>query len=220
MAEFEALTFDCYGTLIDWHAGVRAAAREMKSLEGVDVDAFVRARDAADRRLIQKPWRPYASIVAESARVAALELGRRPSDDELASFASSMRRWPPFDESRAMLTRLATRHRLAILSNVDSDVLEASIEALGVPFERSVTAGRIHSYKPAHAHWQIALRELNLARERVLHVGCSLFHDIRPATELGFATAFVDRDGEGLSPGDAPSLIVRDLAGLCAALGC
>ncbi len=219
MKAFDALTFDCYGTLIDWYRGVRAAARETRSLAGIDVERFLRDRDARDRELIAGEYRPYAEIVSESARRAAAAQSRTITDAQACAFAASMRTWPPFSESHAALLRLATNFRLAILSNVDTSTLEASVAQLDAPFELLVTAQMLRSYKPRHAHWLEALARLRLEKARVLHVGCSLFHDIRPAQALGFQTAFVDRDGESLQREDEPTFVVPDLAALCAELG-
>jgi 2-haloalkanoic acid dehalogenase type II len=215
VSDFEALTFDCYGTLIDWYAGVRAAASATASFAGIDVERFVRDRDAADRELISGEYRPYAEIVAESARHAGLAQGRSMSAPEGVQFAHSMRTWPPFAESRRALARLGQKYTLGVLSNVDTSTLEASAELLGTKFDLLVTAQQLRSYKPQPAHWQAACEQLGIAPARVLHVGCSLFHDMRPARELGFATAFVNRDAEPLEAGDAPSYVVPDLATLC-----
>ena len=219
LAGIEALTFDCYGTLIDWNGGVRGAASRAPSLAGIDLERFVRDRDAADRELIQGPFRPYAEVLALSASRAASSQGRTLSDTEARAFAASQRTWPPFAESPAALARLARRFRLAILSNVDADVLACSAALLGARFELLLTAGEIRSYKPRPDHWRHALARLGLATPAVLHVGCSLFHDIRPATGLGFRTAFVNRERESLAPGDAPTLEVPDLETLCRELG-
>jgi len=215
---FDALTFDCYGTLIDWYGGVKAAARDTNSLAGIDLERFVRERDAADRELISGPYQPYASVVAESARRAARAQSRELTDGEARDFAASMSRWPPFDESRAALRRLAASHRLAILSNVDTATLAASALLLDAPFELLLTAEMLRSYKPRPAHWHAALAKLGLDRSRVLHVGCSLFHDIRPAQALGIPTAFVNRESEALRREDRPTFVVPDLATLCAEL--
>ena len=219
MNAYDALTFDCYGTLIDWYAGVRAAARAAPRLQGIDLERFVRDRDAADRGLIQGEYQPYAQIVAESARRAALLQQRRLDDRQADDFAASMRRWPPFAESRAALARMGARFKLGVLSNVDTATLDASIALLGARFDVVVTAQQVLSYKPRPEHWREALRRLQIPPSRVLHVGCSLFHDIRPASTLGFATAFVDREHEGLAAGDAPTMLVPDLVTLCDRLG-
>ncbi len=218
MEAFDALTFDCYGTLIDWYGGVRGAARAARSLEGMDIEKFVRDRDAIDRELIQGEYRPYCELLAESARRAAAMQSREIGAGAAREFAASMSSWPPFFESHAALTRLAKRFRLAILSNVDTSTLESSVALLDVPFELLVSAQMLRSYKPSPNHWHAALESLGLEKSRVLHVGCSLFHDIRPAQALGFRTAFVNREGEVLGPGDAPTWSVDDLAALCRVL--
>ena len=176
-----ALTFDCYGTLIDWYGGVRGAARAARSLAGIDLEKFVRDRDAIDRELILGEYRPYAELLAESARRAAARQSRELDESEAREFAASMKSWPPFAESHTALLRLSKKFRLAILSNVDTATLESSVALLGVRFELLVTAQMLRSYKPRPDHWHTALERLGLERSRVLHVGCSLFHDIRPA---------------------------------------
>ncbi|MEO6710110.1 MAG: haloacid dehalogenase type II [Planctomycetota bacterium] len=219
MSSFEALTFDCYGTLIDWFGGVRAAVRDTRSLSRVDVEQFVRDRDAADRELIAGAYRPYSEVLAESARRAAAAQSHTITDGEAQTFAASIRNWQPFRESHAALHRLASRFRLAILSNVDTASLEASVARLDAPFEALITAQMLRSYKPRDAHWLEALHRLKLDKTRVLHVGCSLFHDIRPAQGLGIDTAFVNREGEQLSREDEPTFMVPDLSTLCNELG-
>ncbi|HTF89156.1 MAG TPA: haloacid dehalogenase type II [Planctomycetota bacterium] len=219
MTSFEVLTFDCYGTLIDWFGGVRAAVRDTRGLAGVDVEQFVRDRDAADRELIAGAYRPYSEVLAESARKAARAQSRTITDGEAEAFAASIRSWQPFAESHGALHRLASKFRLAILSNVDTASLEASVAQLGAPFEALITAQMLRSYKPRDAHWLAALEKLKLDKSRVLHVGCSLFHDMRPAQALGFNTAFVNREVEDLSREDEPTFVVPDLVSLCSELG-
>ncbi len=219
METFDALTFDCYGTLIDWYGGVRGAARAAPSLGGIDVEKFVRDRDAIDRELIQGEYRPYSEVLAESARRAAARQSRELGAGEARDFAASMKGWPPFAESHPALTRLAKRFRLAILSNVETSTLESSVALLDVRFELLVSAQMLRSYKPRPEHWHTALERLGLEKSRVLHVGCSLFHDIRPAQALGFRTAFVNREAEMRGAGDAPTWVVDDLAALCRVLG-
>ena len=130
MSEFDALTFDCYGTLIDWYAGVRAAVRATPSLAGIDIERFVRDRDALDRELIQGEYRPYAEIVGESARRAGMSQQHWLGAAECSEFAASMSTWPPFAESREMLARLAAKYSLGVLSNVDTPTLQASLALL------------------------------------------------------------------------------------------
>jgi 2-haloalkanoic acid dehalogenase type II len=217
-SDFDALTFDCYGTLVDWLGGVRAAIAARPGLAGADLDRLVRDRDAIDRELVLAPYRPYGEILRESLRRAAELQGRRLGPGEADAFAASMPRWPPFEETPGVLRRLARRYRLAILSNVETATLSASVRALGAPIELCVTAEELRSYKPARAHFDEALQRLALPRERVLHVACSLFHDVRPAVALGWNAAWINREGEAVPRDLECVLVVPDLASLERAL--
>ena len=215
---FDALTFDCYGTLVDWLGGVRAALGRLPSLAGLDLDRLVRERDAIDRELVLAPYRPYGAILRESLRRAAELQDRELAPVDADAFAASMPCWPAFEEAPEVLRRLARRYRLAILSNVESATLRASVDALGAPIESCVTAEELRSYKPARAHFDAALQRLALPKERVLHAACSLFHDLRPAGELGWRTAWVNREDEPIPPDLACDFVVPDLASLELAL--
>ena len=215
----EVLTFDCYGTLIDWNAGVRRALAALQSLEDCDHDQLVRDRSDADRRLTKRGYMPYDKVLRESLREAAEAQDAGVTTEEAREFSISMSRWPAFAEAPAALARLATRYRLAILSNVRTAVLERSIAALGVDFEALITAEGLHSYKPRHDHFEEALRRLRVTKEQVLHVACSPYHDLAPAEELEWRDAWVDRTGDPLCAGLTPTTTVRDLDELCVELG-
>lgn len=218
-ADIQALTFDCYGTLVDWLGGLRAAMAAMPSLAGCDADQLVLDRERDELDTIIGPYRPYREVLTISMAKAARRQGCEPTEAELYQFAESMGTWPTFEETHAALLRMRERYRLAILSNVDTAVLERSVQQFDVPVDVLVTAQEIHSYKPAHAHFEVALERLELPREKVLHVAQSLRHDIRPATQLGWNTAWVNRLGERLPEDLAPNLVVRSLTELADALG-
>ena len=216
----DALTFDCYGTLIDWDRGVSDALAAVPSLAGCDPAALVEARHVAEREIQLGDYLPYSECVAESLRRAGRTLEREVSEAEAAAFAASIGDWPPFAESRAQLGRLAARFRLAILSNIETATLERSVALLGVAFDELVTAEQLRSYKPAAAHFHEGLRRLGLPSERVLHVAQSWYHDVVPARSLGWRVAWVNRLGEPRGKGDVePTLEVRTLAELADALG-
>ena len=218
-ADIEALTFDCYGTLIDWDAGIRGAIGATPSLAGCDVERLVSDRDRSERELEAGDWLPYDAVLEASIRAAGRAQGRETSAEERRAFAASMARWPPHPDSPAALARLAARFRLAILSNVQTATLRASVQLLGAPFATLVTAEELRSYKPARAHFDEGLRRLGLPRERVLHVAQSLFHDVRPALRMGWWTAWVDRKSESLPADLRPHVVVGDLASLADRLG-
>jgi 2-haloalkanoic acid dehalogenase type II len=216
----ELLTFDCYGTLIDWLGGVEAALRDIESLRGADLARLVRDRDEEDQRQVLGPYEPYGVKLGRSLRVAASRQGRQLSDAELERFVGSMERWRPFDETRVALERLGALFQLAVLSNVETRVLQASLAAIGAPVDFFVTAEEVHSYKPARAHFDAALERSQRDKSRVLHVAASLFHDVRPALQLGWNVAWIDREGQALDPDCKPQFVARNLLELCTRLGC
>lgn len=214
-----AVTFDCYGTLIDWDGGIRSSLESLPSLAGCELEKLTRDREEAERPLLGEPFRPYPEILLESLHVAAAQQGRAPSDDEAHVFAASMERWRPFEESPNALRRLASRFPLAIISNVETKTLRKSVEQLGAPFAALVAAEEIGSYKPGRKHFDVVLERLELAEADVLHVSCSLFHDVRPAKRLGWKAVWINRKNEQTPEDLSPSEVYVDLTTLANALG-
>ena len=219
----EALTFDCYGTLVDWEAGIVAALRPLLRAHGVAdpgdreiLECFGRLEPAAQAGA----FRTYRSVLADVAQGFGGALGFHPSAAEAARFAASVTAWPAFPDAPAALRALGARYRLAIVSNVDDDLFAGSASRLGVAFDAVVTAQQVRGYKPAHAHFHEVLRRLDLPRERVIHVAQSLYHDVAPARALGIATVWVNRragraGGGATAPSAArPDLEVPDLRAL------
>jgi len=213
-----ALTFDCYGTLVDWDKGIRAALKEVKGLQSFDVERLLREREQAERELLAGPYRIYSGMLGDSLRIAAAAQGRTLHYGEILAFVNTMSRWPPFPDSGKVLRRLAVQYTLGILSNVETKVLSLSIKQIGAPFVAQITAEDIHSYKPAPKHWEEGLKRLHLPRENVLHVASSLYHDIRPAHALGFATVWINRRNEPVPEDIEPDAVFPDLGGLMQAL--
>ena len=212
--EFDALTFDCYGTLIDWRRGVSDATARILGLAGCDLERLVRDRERVEREIEAGPYVPYGEILAESLRRSAAEQGRVVSEEDAVGFSRSMAHWRPFEDSGPALRRLGAHHRLAILSNVETQVLRESVARLGVEFELLITAQDLRSYKPARAHFDAAIDRLRLPKERILHVAASVFHDIRPASALGWTAAWVNREKETRPVGVAPRFETTDLESL------
>jgi 2-haloacid dehalogenase len=222
---FDALTFDCYGTLIDWESGLLAAMRRVLDAHGAtpaDDDLLERyARHEA--ALEAGPYLRYREVLARGLAAVAGELGVTPSDDELADFGGSVGDWPAFADSADALARLQARFRLVVITNCDNDLFAASNKRLGVAFDEVITAEQAGSYKPSHHTFEVAFERvarLGVQRERILHVAQSLFHDHVPAHELGMTTVWVNRrhakDGPGATPPAAavPDLTVPDMASL------
>jgi 2-haloalkanoic acid dehalogenase type II len=219
-AQLAALTFDCYGTLIDWLGGVRSACSSIATLAGCDLERLLADREQTEADIEAGEFQTYDLVLAASLQRAAERQGCAVSEEDAAAFADSVGRWTPFPDSREMLHRLAARYQLAILSNIQPDVLARSVDLLGTPFEVTVTAGELGSYKPARAHFDEGLRRLGLPKERVLHCANSLFHDVQPALAMGWNVAWVNRDGKALPAGVEPNWVVPDLTALVLALGC
>ena len=205
---FEALTFDCYGTLIDWETGIVAALRPMldeRDIRSQDEELLERF-GRLEPEVQAGEFLSYREVLRRVAAALGRELGFEPTPAEERAFAASVGGWPPFPDTLGSLRALAARYRLAIVSNVDDDLFAGSAAQLGVSFETIVTAEQVKSYKPAHAHFHEVLDRLALPREQVLHVAQSLFHDIAPARELGIPCVWVNRrSGRGGSGATAPS---------------
>jgi 2-haloacid dehalogenase len=206
---FDALTFDCYGTLIDWETGILAGLRAGLAGHAVDAtdDELLEAYADSEARLEDGPYLPYREILAGGLRTIAAGLGATVKDDEAAAFGGSVADWPAFPDSAAALARLKTRFRLGVLTNCDDDLFAASNRRLGVDFDWIVTAQQIGSYKPDERNFVGLFERLaadGVPRERILHVAQSLFHDHAPAKRLGLTTVWIDRrhgrPGGGATP--------------------
>jgi 2-haloalkanoic acid dehalogenase type II len=215
---YRALTFDCYGTLIDWDRGIRAALKEVKGLGGADHERLLRDREEAEKELLAGPYRIYSGILGDSLKAAAAKQDRALGYGEVLGFVNTMSRWPAFPDTGKILRRLTFNYVLGILSNVENKVLQASVKLIGAPFVALVTAEDLHSYKPAPKHWEAALKRLHMPKESVLHVAGSLFHDIRPARALGFPTAWINRRNEPVPADIEPESVFPDLSTLAGAL--
>lgn len=226
-SRFEAVTFDCYGTLIDWEAGLSSAFARAIPNHGVipggeDVlERYARYEAAAEAG----PYLSYRAVLATGLLGVADEFGVRPSDDEIEAFADSVVDWPAFPDAHAALARLKERYRLGVLTNCDDDLFAGSNAKLGVEFDWIVTAQQIGSYKPAAANFVALFERVGLPRERILHVAQSLYHDHAPAKRLGLTTVWIDRrhdrPGAGATPvADAiPDAVYPDMASFAAAAG-
>ena len=219
---FQALTFDCYGTLIDWESGILSALRPVLSRHGIETtdDEVLAAYAASEERAEGGAYRPYREVLREVMLAVGDRFGFTPAAEERDRLAASIEGWPPFPDTIEALRLLKRRYRLAILSNIDDDLFTATARRLEVPFDEVITASQVRSYKPRPAHFETALERLGLQRDRLLHVAQSLFHDIAPAHRLGLSTVWVnrrhDREGFGATPrGDArPDLELPDLRAL------
>lgn len=218
------LTFDCYGTLINWEKGILAAVRPLFERVGrsAPAEAILRSYTAHEARLEAEGWRPYRQILRGVLTGMASDLNLSLLPSEAGLLSDSLPHWPPFSDTVSSLQLLSKRFRLVILSNTDDALFAETQKRLGVRFDQIITAEQVKSYKPAKAHFHEALRRLNVPVSQVLHVAQSLYHDHVPAQELGVRTAWINRPsllaGTGLAPAArvTPDLVFPDLAGLAA----
>ncbi|HJO68536.1 MAG TPA: haloacid dehalogenase type II [Rhodospirillales bacterium] len=203
LGEFKALTFDCYGTLIDWESGIWNALRPLLQANGCDALSRARAlesfAESESRQQAETPEMLYGVLLSRVHRAVAERHGLASSPELDAAFAGSIADWPAFPDTAAALRRLKRRFKLVILSNVDRDGFQASRTKLGVDFDAVYTAEDIGSYKPAAANFTYMLERVSadfgLGAEDILHTAQSLFHDHVPASRFGLASAWIDRQG-------------------------
>jgi 2-haloacid dehalogenase len=221
------ITFDCYGTLIDWESGMLAVLRPMFSQDSqTPGDArLLELYGDVEAELESGPYLPYRQVLSQAAQEMGRRLGTAVSEQQGAEFAQSLTQWGPFDDTVSALQSLAKRFELGIISNVDDDLFAETRKMLPVDFAFVVTAQQVRSYKPAHGNFQEALRRSGVDSFQVLHAGQSLYHDIAPANALGISNVWVNRPSARPGSGAArpavatPSYEVRSLADLTVLLG-
>jgi len=221
-SRFEALTFDCYGTLIDWETGIARALRIALGKDARDVNdaelltTFARHEAAAEAG----PYLRYRAVLARAAEGVAGDLKVKLPAGAAAAFGDSVGDWPAFADSTDALRSLHKRFRLGVITNCDDDLFARSNERLGVDFDWVVTAQQAGSYKPDPHNFDVAFERLGLPRDRILYVAQSLFHDHVPAKRLGLSTVWInrryDRPGSGATPPAeaTPDLELPDMASL------
>ena len=206
-------TFDCYGTLIDWNAGIRRVLADV--LGESEADRLLHRYHELEPELEADGRLTYREVLTRALERLAEEEGKDLEDPQ--ALADSLPSWEPFPEVRDALEEARSRGwRLAILSNTDPDYIAASKERIGVPFDETVVASEIGSYKPAYGHWDEFFRRTGAHRAGHVHVAASLFHDIRPAAEIRMPSVWINRLGE--EPRPKPDRELPDLNGLADAL--
>ena len=199
----EALTFDCYGTLIDWERGLLDALRPILRRHGIDLAdaALLELYARLEAQLESGAYRPYREVLAGVTDLLGQQLGFVPSADERSALAASIGSWPPFPDTVPALRQLKTRFKLGVISNIDDDLFTRRLE---VGLDWLVTAEQARAYKPSLRPFELALERINLPRSRVVHVAQSLYHDHVPARELGLRSVWINRragqPGSGATP--------------------
>jgi 2-haloalkanoic acid dehalogenase type II len=217
MAQFDIITFDCYGTLIDWESGIREAFTKAAAADGVSLDgqAVIAAYSAVEPVIERGKYVRYRDVLAEAAEETGRTLGWRV---RYAGFlADSLPSWKPFPDTNGALERMkAAGIRLGILSNIDNDLLTATRKHFTVDFDLIITAQDVGSYKPSPMHFLAA--RARIGNVRWLHAAQSNFHDIVPTNALGIPNAWINRRGEKPLPGGQPTCEFPDLSAAAASL--
>lgn len=216
LTDFKALTFDCYGTLIDWESGMLAALQPLidKSRKPLSRDEVLQAHARHEsRQQARTPTKLYRDLLAVVYKRLAEEWEVPASWDDALTYGRSVKDWPAFPDSAEALKELKERYKLVILSNVDNESFAFSNARLGVTFDAIYTAGDIGSYKPSPTNFDYmleALADRGIAKGDILHTAESLFHDHKPANAAGLASCWIyrrhDKQGFGatMDPGGTP----------------
>jgi 2-haloacid dehalogenase len=221
------LTFDCYGTLIDWEAGILMAMRPILEEHGKcpPDEEVLGLFGTLEARIESSGYRPYREVLAGVVDGFGETLGFEPSAGERTALAESVENWPPFADTVVALRAFGGKYRLAVISNIDDDLFQASSARLGVEFDEVVTAEQVGCYKPSLKNFQVAFERLGHGPDGILHVAQSLYHDIAPARALGLRNVWVNRRAEKKGPGATsgatakPDLEVPDLMALSSLMG-
>ena len=218
-SSFDALTFDCYGTLIDWERGILNALQPVLAPHAIEAgeEELLERYARHEAGLEAGEYLPYGEILARSLCGLCADFGFTPAAEDVAEFSESVGVWPAFPDSAGALRRLAERFKLGIITNCDDDLFARSNRRLGVSFDWIVSAQTARSYKPSLNNFEVAFTTIELPRERILHVAQSLYHDHVPAKQFGLSTAWIDRrhdkSGFGATPeaNATPDLTVPDM---------
>ncbi len=213
------LTFDCFGTLIDWRHGIRTTGELLFPGRGDDfLDAYITVEAEVES---EASFKRYRAVLAETSRRAARQLGVDLKADDSTALVDTIPHWPPFDDVGPALAELRKAGwKFALLTNCDRDLIALTQRRLPASFDAVVTAEDVSAYKPNHAHFKLFQSTFGSSAEAWIHVAQSYFHDIRPTHELGITRIWVNRQGEKEDPSLADAVIggLAELPGAVARL--
>jgi 2-haloacid dehalogenase len=224
-SRFEILTFDCYGTLINWEDGILRCLHRTLAAHGKDTDdaTILRLYGDCEARAEQGEYRRYREVLQSVVQQFGEQLGFVPTEPEVRSLPESLQEWKPWPDTVTALRKLQRRFRLAVISNVDDDLFATTQPQLGVEFDQIITAQQAGAYKPSLKIFELALSRVGVPAHRILHIGQSIYHDVLPAQSLGLATVWVNRPSARTGVGAVkavegrPDLQVSSLGDLAAA---
>ncbi len=231
-SRFTTISFDCYGTLIDWESGILPALRSVLANHGQSLPnaAILELYGEFEAEAEGGPYQSYRDVLQSVVRAFAERLHFEATAAEIRSLHESVHAWPPFPDTVSALRELQKRYQLVVISNIDDDLFAETRKHLGneIEFDGTITAQQARSYKPSVNNFQIALRALAISPDRLLHAAQSIYHDVVPARSLGISTVWVNRKSArpgigavrastALASEKRPDLEVPDLASLAAA---
>ena len=227
-SRFQAITFDCYGTLIDWETGILGAIRPILLAHGAEASdpEILRLYSELEAEAESSHYQPYREILSDVVRGFGDRLGFHATDKEQQSLPESLANWKPFPDTVGVLRQLKTKFKLGILSNVDDDLFSASARSLETDFDSVTTAGQARAYKPSLEIFRLSQKKMKVLPEQWLHVGQSIYHDVIPAKSLGVSTVWVNRPsprpgaGAAKQASDTPDVEVHNLAELGQLVAC
>ncbi|NET44597.1 haloacid dehalogenase type II [Okeania sp. SIO2B3] len=219
LENFEIVSFDCYGTLIDWESGIITVLKNLIANHQINISAqqilemFAKFESEAEAGEYIK----YREVMKQVVEKIGKELNFQPTESELNSLANSIKNWQPFPDTITALQTLKQKYRLAIISNIDDDLFTDTAKHLQIEFDFVITAQQIKSYKPSKNNFEMAIKKMEITPEKLLHIAQSIYHDIVPAKAMGLSTIWVNRRqgkegfGATLPASEKPDLEVPDL---------
>jgi len=217
--KFTHLTFDCYGTLIDWRNGIETHLGNLLRRNGLTSTTPVYPVYVKFEAEEEGDYKSYKEIVKDTALKVGGHLGIRITEPDARRFAASIPSWRPFEDTVECLKELGrTGHKRVILSNIDRDLLKETVVQNGLDVDGFITAEDVGSYKPFLGHWNRFFDEYKVSRDATLHVAQSMYHDITPTSKLGLANAWINRYSDSKPTGINPTYVFSDLRGLVKAL--
>ncbi len=226
--KYDVLSFDCYGTLIDWEGGITAALKPVLAARNIDLsdgEILKLYANAEPKAQQEGEFVTYREVLRRVMSRISGSLGFEPSPSEVDCLADSIKDWMPFPDTVGALRAMKRQFRLAIISNVDDDLFAGSAKRLEVDFDWIITSQQVGGYKPSRANFDFAIARIEVSPERLLHIAQSVYHDITPAKAMGLTVVWVNRgagkEGGGATPpaNAQPNLEVPDLKTLIVMMG-
>jgi 2-haloacid dehalogenase len=210
----KAITFDCYGTLIDWESAIQQFFKQRlaaHNIEGIDTHVLQRQWEEIQFVYIQEHYRPYRAVLRDTMRMA-LDTAQIPyAEQDLEEFANAMGTWKPFPDTKDAIIELQRFLKVALITNTDNDIIAETERTIGVKFDEIITAEQAGAYKPSHKGFLLAHERLGLSVSEIWHAGFGFKYDIVPATQLGYTTVWVNRQGEGRPVDVKETFLVGDM---------